>query len=464
MAFSVNPNHTNELRIVSYNILDPLAAEENTPGQFCRWDERVDLLAYNLKNSGAKVICLQEVSQSNLKDLQSRLPDYFDIAVHAPHGYKTTLPKDMCHGVAILYDKRSINLLQNHKFTHMCGRLSVIACVQDRATEKVIQVASIHIKLKSNNNLSKTIDQGAQQLKGLLNELDSGRFNEGFYVDDVVIAGDFNRLNTRELGVKGFIQLNLLGNPREIKPSNDLIFYKMQRISNITAGLLIPRVQKVTASDHRLIMANFVTIDSTLGGLLRNAFMNTSLSKKKVSDYLREIDQEQYFEPLRLLLTQYRDFLNTNVTGGLPRILQGLPKYQKYLEKHSQENQSKEQKGSLFNKQVTGKSSSMGCGGGALETKGSSPETVNSSEKANNYSPQASASASATNSWAAGSGAGFLQTTSFSAAVAKTAVVNLPPLESLSLRDTSPTAPTPPPTGKTKLKGNNRKKSSPPTI
>jgi endonuclease/exonuclease/phosphatase family metal-dependent hydrolase len=175
-----------QLNTGSLNILHPdFAVRHNEadgliPGTNCsNWSTRKERIVTVLNDSKLDVICLQEISRANLNEILPHLVGYAE-ASHEMH-------QSRGDGVAILYKTDRLVLKQKHTFEPVHGMMSACVDLSERASGKIVRVASCHLKGGGS-------PEGINQINSLVERVET---TPGF-VHARVIAGDFNADANRE--------------------------------------------------------------------------------------------------------------------------------------------------------------------------------------------------------------------------------------------------------------------------
>lgn len=205
--------------IATYNILDPfyavywaepaglneegLAASRETLRAsaqtmdkawetYSNWNQRQETLAKNIQS--ADIVCLQEVSETTLADLQE-LTNYQLAAVSYSH-----IPGLPSFGNAILYNKEKVTLEEGSVLT--CESPPAIrgaAVGIFKIGNKLIKVASLHLSgyySKEPDLIKKQASKkrGFDELQNFKRQIES----QVQGLDGIVIAGDFNESKDEE--------------------------------------------------------------------------------------------------------------------------------------------------------------------------------------------------------------------------------------------------------------------------
>lgn len=104
LAFCRTSTAATKLRLVSFNVLNSQKADS-----LCPWNYRLTPLCMNLHKLGAGVLCLQDVSSSQLTDIQQGLPEYSVVPHVGP--VDTTISHN-----PILYDAKELKMLSRGNF------------------------------------------------------------------------------------------------------------------------------------------------------------------------------------------------------------------------------------------------------------------------------------------------------------------------------------------------------------
>jgi len=173
--------------VASYNLLHEQAAETykaELPPQLqtkTSWSAREPYAIQNVHQLQADILCVQECTREMYKNMGMQEAIY---AFHKdPHNPRLK----HYHGVAILYNPARFSLIQGSLKTiySQNGKASVVVDLQDKTTQKVIRVVSMHLDGGPNRNLGDT------QLEDVHNKL-AGRPDQPDYT---ILAGDFNEGN-----------------------------------------------------------------------------------------------------------------------------------------------------------------------------------------------------------------------------------------------------------------------------
>lgn len=167
------------IRVGSFNILDPLIAEQTTQKEGIdasgksNWKERQNRIIKLIKDSNLDVLCLQEISKKTLKDLSQQI---------AGLGYEIGNALHLSHdGIAILYKKNRFDL---DGFDYYLVQDKVVYYVElhDKTLKKTIRVGNCHLSPGKN---------GDQQIEKLFDQMNSPMNAINELIDLNIIAGDF---------------------------------------------------------------------------------------------------------------------------------------------------------------------------------------------------------------------------------------------------------------------------------
>jgi len=227
---------------------------------YSNWSERKELLAENIYH--AAIVCLQEVSEETIIDLQIAAPFYLVSKV----GFHEASRRVEQFGNAIMYDHHKARLLNSFEIEHIVqgekdawSRNAV--CAVFEVSGKVIKVASVHL---SGYNPTETElpkkqaskEVGYKELQAYVTEIEKDL--DG--IDGIVIAGDFNEDPSeavREMYRPGYLESQGYrndGNLTVTEPSKgrkiDWVYYKDVRTKDaqLSSAELEHRQRQV--SDH----------------------------------------------------------------------------------------------------------------------------------------------------------------------------------------------------------------------
>ena len=175
-----------DLSIMSFNIR---CLNGNDTGK-THWDARRDAVCDYVNNSGADVICMQEVVQSQADDMMMNLSDQYAYMYYP----REDVPSP--EGLMTVFDVNRFELLHNEVFwlsetpdemtkgwEAACYRICVLTVLQDKASGYVFNVYNVHLDHQSS----------AAQVNGLKVVLERmKKYPEGFNM----VMGDFNVKNT----------------------------------------------------------------------------------------------------------------------------------------------------------------------------------------------------------------------------------------------------------------------------
>lgn len=206
------------ISIGTYNILFPqvLDPKTNKPGKYAtkigysvRNGEvyensafRIGVIAKNILKSKLDVLCLQEVTEKTAQELTHALAKDYQV-VYEQHNKNNKRPNS--HGVAVLYKKHKFtNLNKSHgtctyptNFNNKPGtqtRSHLIMDLQDKTTQKVFRVASIH----TTDPRELRQDQKTLHTYKVLKDVES--LKAPYKVDRIIIAGDMNQDQFGDIG------------------------------------------------------------------------------------------------------------------------------------------------------------------------------------------------------------------------------------------------------------------------
>lgn len=254
------------MRVITYNLLNPFHALKYTsPGKEGvvfegeqkkdNWITRKHEVISNLKLADFTIALLQEVSKDTLEDLSKE----FTIAGYSTH--KSSTPESE-HGVAILYRKESIDLLNLNTFQSLKGgkydwRGELYADFFNKSNGLKYRVASTHLKgYDPYDSLKKKEGrrEGFLQLKEMVKNVESDPPSERLIIggdlnedaNELLVKNSNNRLHyLQELGY--LFDGDLSGTENNSYRKIDWIFGKGVKLQH-----LFLNNQSLTASDHKL--------------------------------------------------------------------------------------------------------------------------------------------------------------------------------------------------------------------
>ena len=160
-----------------------------------RWQQRVDAVAEQIRQSGAQVVCLQEDKLAQIKDLQERLPHYTFVG----RGRNAT---GLGERTTILYQSDRLQLREQGDFwlsdtpsnpgSNTWGdrypRKVTWVVLQDKNGGPAVLILNVHLPSGKNEMLR---ERGVQLIHSWI--LEKLKRNQGSgKVQAVVLAGDFN--------------------------------------------------------------------------------------------------------------------------------------------------------------------------------------------------------------------------------------------------------------------------------
>jgi endonuclease/exonuclease/phosphatase family metal-dependent hydrolase len=179
--------------ISSYNVLHPYLNHNNFA--FLKnfnygkdWASRVGQISQNILSSNSDIVCLQEISSDNFKELQRRLQGNYT-GFHTKHDGGNGLAKP--DGVAILYKNSNRFTFKGVK---TCDKNSLSTTprrhlyvdLEDNTTHRIIRCASGHIEGGPNRQ------SGNTQLNEMLKYIDTSYQGSTYQVDAVAVGIDLN--------------------------------------------------------------------------------------------------------------------------------------------------------------------------------------------------------------------------------------------------------------------------------